>query len=211
MTAIARSSSRSSSLGKALTALLATLVGATLLGACGGAGGGRANVSPGAMPSGATFTGVYSSPQYGEIHMIQTGAQVVAEYSHDERRGRIQGTAQGNLLRFEWTDTRELVVGRPNVTRGRGYFQYTRGEDNSDYLVGEWGHENNETGGGPWRAVRLRNRQPSISGIGARSSGSSASGGDEPMGDDLDGPGSSSGGSGGGSGRSLGGDDLDGF
>jgi hypothetical protein len=175
------------------------------LAACGGGGGGRANVTPGVMPPGETMTGVYQSPQYGEMHLVQTGAQVVADYTHDERRGRLQGTVQGNLLRFEWTERRELVVGRPNVTRGRGYFHFTREADGSFYLLGEWGADDNETGGGPWRSVRLRNRRPQLAGGGGGSSGDEES--SEPQGDDLDGPGSSYSGSSSGSGSS-GSDDL---
>ena len=177
------------------------------LAACGGSGGGRANVSPGVMPPGETFTGVYQSPQYGEMHLVQTGVQVVAEYTHDERRGRLQGTVQGNLLRFEWTERRELVVGRPTVTRGRGYFQFTREADGSYYLLGEWGHDGNETGGGPWRSVRLRNRRPSLSsGSGGATGGEVEDPGES--GDDLDSPGGGgSYGGGSGSGSSGGGSD----
>src|SRR5262245_34452847 len=95
---------------------------------CGG-GGRRANVSPGPMPEGGTFTGIWHSPQYGEMHLSQTGTQVIGCYTKDERRGRIQGTVQGNLMRFEWSERRELVSGRPVTTRGHGYFQYRVGED----------------------------------------------------------------------------------
>lgn len=192
-------------------ALSLSLLAMLALAACGGSGGGRANVSPGPMPPGeTTVTGVYQSPQYGEMHLVQTGVQVVAEYTHDERRGRLQGTLQGNLVRFEWTERRELVVGRPNITRGRGYFQFTRGEDGSYYLLGEWGHDGNETGGGPWRSVRLRNRRPSLaSGGTSSSSGSEDTGGGSPEGDDLDSPGGGgSYGGGSSSGSSGGGDDL---
>lgn len=158
------------------------------LGACGG-GGGRANVSPGVMPAGETFTGVFHSLQYGEMQFVQTGNQVVGEYVKDERRGQIQGTVTGDLLRFEWSERRELVQGRPNISRGRGYFRFVVGDDTDSYLVGEWGHDNNETGGGEWRAVRDRRRRPSLSSArpGATSGGST----EEPQGDSLDSPGTS--------------------
>ncbi len=176
------------------------------LAACGGAG--RANISAGTMPAGQTFTGVWHSPQYGEMQMVQTGNQVIAEYVQDERRGRIQGTAQGDLLRFEWSERRELVAGRPVVTRGRGYFRFVLGEDTDSYIVGEWGHDENETGGGPWRGVRDRRRRPRLStdsGGGATTGGDMGEGGGEG-GDDLDSPGAGSSSSGGTS--SGGGDDL---
>lgn len=159
------------------------------LSGCGGAGGGRANVTPGVMPAGQSFTGVYHSPQYGEMQIVQTGNQIVGEYVQDERRGQIQGTVTGDLMRFEWSERRELVQGRPNITRGRGYFRFIAGEDTDFYLVGEWGHDQNETGGGPWRAVRDRRRRPSLS---TDSHGNTTGAEEENQGDDLDSPGSRS-------------------
>lgn len=132
-----------------------------LVAGCGGSSSGRANVSPGVMPDGGTYNGVYTSVQYGEMNLCQTGTQVIGDFRKNERYGRIQGTVQGNLLRFEWTEDRELVIGRPTRTRGRGYFQYREGEDGDHYILGEWGHDDSETGGGPWRAVKMRgNRRP---------------------------------------------------
>jgi len=140
---------------------------------CGGDGIRHANVSPEPMPAGQTFTGVYHSPQYGEMQMQQTGAQIVGEYTQDERHGRIQGTAQGNLMRFEWSEERELVRGRPTTTRGHGYFRYVPDGNGVDWaLLGEWGHDQNETGGGPWNASRDRRRSPHV---GASTSGGSTS------------------------------------
>lgn len=150
---------------------------------CGG-GGNRANVSPGQMPEGGTFTGIWHSPQYGEMHLVQTGTQVVGCYTKDERRGRIQGTVQGDLMRFEWSERRELVSGRPLTTRGRGYFRYRLGDDGDHYATGEWGHDDNEVGGGEWNAVRdrRRTRRPNADTCGAASSGS-----EEPRGDSFEG------------------------
>jgi hypothetical protein len=124
---------------------------------CGGSSR-RADVPAGPMPAGGSFTGIWHSPQYGEMQLVQTGNRVVGCYVHNERRGRIQGTVQGNLMRFEWSERREMVIGRPTMTRGRGYFQYLIGEDGDHYIRGEWGPDDNETGGGPWNAVRDRRR-----------------------------------------------------
>jgi hypothetical protein len=168
-----------------------------------GCGGGSANLSPGPMPSGETFTGVWHSPQYGTMQIVQTGSAIVGTYERDERRGRIQGTATGDLMRFEWTETREMVAGRRSTTRGRGYFRFSIGGDGDAYLVGEWGHDDNETGGGPWRAARDRRRRPTIDSSGDTSGSSSDAAEDraEGGGDAFpDSGGSSSGGSRGGSG-----------
>jgi hypothetical protein len=141
------------------TIALTVLVLSTLVLAC---GGGRARVSAGPMPTGGTFTGVWSSPQYGEMQMVQTGNAVVGEYHRDERSGRIQGTANGDLLRFEWREERELVQGRPTITTGRGYFRYSIDEAGKHNILGEWGIDDSETGGGEWNAYKLQNRRVSV-------------------------------------------------
>ncbi|MFK7990730.1 MAG: hypothetical protein AB8I08_32215 [Sandaracinaceae bacterium] len=145
-------------MGKHATLWVLVLGVLGLIGAgCGGASGG---VPDGPMPQGGSFTGVWHSPQYGEMQMVQTGQQVVGEYTKDERRGRIQGTVRGGVMRFEWSEERELVAGRPITTRGRGYFVYEIGGDGDHYVRGEWGTDNNTSGGGPWNAVRDRRREP---------------------------------------------------
>lgn len=63
-----------------------------------------------------------------------------------------------------------MVAGRPTTTRGRGYFRYAIGEDGDHYIRGEWGHDDQITGGGPWNAVRDRRARPRTS-SGERTSG----------------------------------------
>lgn len=167
---------------------------------CGGAGG-RVALTPGVMPEGGEFGGVWNSPQYGRMDMVQTGATIVGEYTKNERSGRIEGTAQGDLMRFSWTERRELVAGVPRVNRGRGYFRIVKDAEGFK-LLGEWGHDDSETGGGPWNAVRTRWR-PRLAG---GSDGDGGSGGDDSSSDDSS---ASEGGSGGES--SEGSDDLDGL
>lgn len=141
------------------------LVAVALMAACGGPSN-LADVTAEPMPDGESFTGVYASEQYGEMHLVQTGVGVIGEFRKDDRSGTIQGTTDGNLLRFRWTQTRELVRGRPTESEGRGYFTYVMGEDGRAYLVGEWGLDDAEVGGGPWRAYKLRNREPELQTLG---------------------------------------------
>lgn len=149
-----------------------------------GCGGGSASVSAGPMPSEGSFTGVYFSPQYGEMHMIQNGSSVIGEYKKDERSGRIQGSADGDLMRFEWTERRAMVSNRPTVTQGRGYFKYSIGGSNNEHsLTGEWGLDDNEAGGGPWTAVKSKRREPRLS---SDSDGSSGGSSGDDYGDDSD-------------------------
>lgn len=144
--------------------------------ALGCGGGGSANLRIGTMPPGGTFHGVWQSPQYGNMHLCQSGSQVVGDYEKDERRGRIQGTVQGDVMRFQWEERRELVVGRPSVSRGRGYFRIAQGQDQDWYFQGEWGHDSAEQGGGPWNGVKMRRLRPerctATGSGGARSTGS---------------------------------------
>jgi len=134
----------------ALTLLLGVILG------CGGSQKPKA----GPLPEGATFYGVWQSPQYGNMHMCQSGKQVIGDYVKHERAGRIQGDLDGDLLIFQWEDRRELVSGKPQVRRGRGYFRIEIGEDGDQYVKGEWGMDDDLSGGGPWNAVKLRRGQP---------------------------------------------------
>lgn len=185
------------SIGQARHAWMATVFSLALF-ACGGGHGSRGNVTTGPMPEGGSFSGVWFSPQYGRLDMVQTGASVVGEYTKDERRGRIEGTASGNVMRFQWTESRELIQGRPTITRGRGYWQYVV-DGNEVKLIGEWGHENDETGGGPWNAVRSGRLRPHLSTDPETSdttndNGGDSSGGDSSSGGDTGGGGTTGGG-----------------
>lgn len=139
---------------KAKQIVLALLLGLTL--GCGGSQAPKA----GPLPQGGTFYGVCQSPQYGSMHLCQSGKQVVGDYVKNERAGRIQGDIEGDLLLFQWEDRRELVVGKPQIRRGRGYFHIEIGEDGDQYIKGEWGMDDDVSGGGPWNAVKLRRGQP---------------------------------------------------
>ena len=128
------------------------------------------------MPPGGSFTGVWFSPQYGEMHLLQNGASAIGRYAKDERIGRIQGGVEGDVMRFEWTEQRELIVGRPVQTRGHGYFRIVKDPAEDTWkLVGEWGNDAEERGGGPWNAVKSRTRKPDLDPDGK----SSTSGGEE--------------------------------
>jgi hypothetical protein len=139
---------------KAKQIALALLLGVIL--GCGGSQKPKA----GPLPEGATFYGVWQSPQYGNMHLCQSGKQVIGDYVKHERAGRIQGDVDGDLLVFQWEDRRELVAGKPQIRRGRGYFQIQIGEDGDQYIKGEWGMDDDVSGGGPWNAVKLRKGQP---------------------------------------------------
>jgi len=129
-----------------------------------GCGGNSADIEARTMPEGGSFTGVYHSPQYGEMQVIQTGDSAVGEYKKDERSGKINGSVEGDLMRFEWVEQKAMVSNRPTETRGRGYFRYLIDPSTGDHVLkGEWGIGDNETGGGPWNAWKSKHSQPKLS------------------------------------------------
>jgi hypothetical protein len=118
----------------------------------------------GKMPEGGAFTGVYHSPQYGEMNMIQNGSAVIGEYKQEMRTGKIQGEASGDLMKFEWIEKKALVSNRAQESRGHGYFRYVVDPANGDHLLkGEWGLGDAQLGGGPWNAYKAKNKEPKLS------------------------------------------------
>jgi hypothetical protein len=147
-------------------AVMALWCACLVLGGCGGKTQNPALI-PKSMPSGGSFTGVWFSPQYGEMHLSQSGSNAVGRYEKDERRGRIQGSVEGDIMRFEWTEKREIIKNRPMETKGHGFFRITKNEAEDTWnLAGEWGNDQAETGGGPWTAVRSKTMQPDVEGTG---------------------------------------------
>ncbi|MET0341478.1 MAG: hypothetical protein ABW252_10795 [Polyangiales bacterium] len=132
-----------------------------------GCGGSKDAIVIRSMPPGGSFTGVWFSPQYGEMHILQSGASAIGRYTKDERLGKIQGGIEGDIMRFEWSERREMIVGRPVQTRGHGYFRLVKDDAEDTWkLVGEWGNDANERGGGPWNAVKSKTRRPDVDGSG---------------------------------------------
>jgi hypothetical protein len=115
------------------------------------------------MPAEGSFTGVYFSPQYGEMHMVQNGSAVVGKYKQEERSGSIQGEAEGDLLHFEWTEHKAMVGNRPQEARGHGYFRYMVDASNGDHLLkGRWGLDDDDQGGGEWSAYKSKKGEPDL-------------------------------------------------
>jgi hypothetical protein len=161
-------------------------------------GGGGPSVVAKSMPAGGNFSGVYFSPQYGEMNLIQNGSAVVGEYKQEMRSGKIQGEATGDLLKFEWNEKKAMVSNRAQEARGHGYFRYVVDSSNGDHVLkGEWGLGDDSTGGGPWNAYKAKNKEPHLS------NESSSSGGDSSSSDESETPDSS-----GSSGDDSSGDDL---
>jgi hypothetical protein len=139
-------------------------VALALLWTAAGCGASTPEIKAGNMPEGGNFTGVYFSPQYGEMNLIQNGNAVVGEYKHEMRSGKIQGEVEGDLLRFGWSENKAMVSNRPQEAKGRGYFRYVVDPSNGDHVLkGEWGLGDQEVGGGPWNGYKAKNKEPRLS------------------------------------------------
>lgn len=129
-----------------------------------GCGSSTPEIKAGKMPEGGNFSGVYFSPQYGEMNMIQNGNAVVGEYKHEMRSGKIQGEVEGDLLHFTWTEAKAMVSNRAQESKGKGYFRYVVDASNGDHVLqGEWGLGDSELGGGPWNGYKAKNKEPHLS------------------------------------------------
>jgi hypothetical protein len=152
------------------------------LAACGPA---TTSVKPGTMPEGGSYHAVWHSPQFGRMELCDSRGTVVGEYQKDTRHGRIHGKVKGDLLRFEWTEEKHVVRGRPNVMNGRGYFKLIQTDEGRFRIEGEWGYGDDEVGGGPWAANQIRGAAPDNCYASVRKQASS-SGGSDPFGDDAE-------------------------
>lgn len=136
--------------------VLASVVSAGHVG-CGGAAANQpaGSMSAGPMPAGGDWSGVYYS-DWGRLEMQRTGDTVVGEFRSDTKTGRISGTANGNLLTFQFTQNDETIPARPRTFQGAGQFKYYI-DDNGDHkLQGSWGFGAEVDDGGPWNATRSR-------------------------------------------------------
>lgn len=128
-----------------------------------------ADVKPGPMPDGATWTGVYYSPLFGELHLVQEGNQVTGRWNRPvkDRWGSVDGTVSGNLLKFKWREIPYGLVTAQSEKHGKGYFVYSRppGENVDDVFKGEVGRNDDEVGQ-VWEAIKQRNVKPDIASIG---------------------------------------------
>ena len=80
----------------------------------------------------------------------------------------MKGTITGDVAHFDWTERTVGMVGASGTRSGKGYFRYTRpeGDNMDDRLLGEWGFDDAEIGGGEWDSVKQRNKSPDLKSIG---------------------------------------------
>lgn len=128
--------------------------------------GQNVTVSQGPMPTDETFTGVYRSPQIGDLELVQTGSALTGRYEYDRGSchvtATLEGTVEGNVAQLRWTENHR-PCGRIAPVVGRAYFLYmleTTANVTRGRLFGRWGYNDDDREGGPWMAFKLPNRTP---------------------------------------------------
>lgn len=134
---------------------------------CGDSPGANApHVTPGNMPDGEAWTGVYFHQVFGNLHMIEQDTNVIAKWQRTDKSawGRLSGTKNGNVLHFQWSETKYGMVGPSATTSGRGYFVYKMGKEGIAELDGQYGMGQDETGS-DWHCVKQQRQNPDLNSI----------------------------------------------
>jgi hypothetical protein len=158
-----------------MVATLAATMGIPFVTAGCGAGAGKtAEITPGDMPAGSSWTGVWYSELYGYLHLVQDGNAVAGKWlrPHKDRWGELKGKTTGNVIRFEWTEHTIGLVGPNAQKKGKGYFKFSppTADQAFDTLAGEIGRGEDETGD-PWEAIRQKDIMPDLASIGGSGAG----------------------------------------
>lgn len=93
----------------------------------------------------ALAAGTFDS-NWGEVRLRVDGARVTGDYDHNG--GRIEGTLDGNVIRYRWTEA--------SGGAGRGVWVV----GSTGVLVGTWGTGNDEVRGGGWNLTRHHEPSP---------------------------------------------------
>ena len=124
-------------------------------------------IRAGDMPAGGEWTGVYYSPTYGSLHLIEEGDTIKGRWrtTGGEAWGELTGKPDGNLLRYEWVEHKIGMVGPSSTSKGHGYFKYVKPDTaDPDKIEGEWGLNDAESGS-PWSATKQNNVQPNLDSV----------------------------------------------
>ncbi len=119
-------------------------------------------IQQGAMPDGGSWSGVWFS-NWGEMTIETDGSSIVGQFCDEEnnRYGRLEGTARGDVLRLHWTTSDVSMGNRPRESEGSAIVQFSfteQGENQGMRFEGTWGFNTSNDGGGPLRADRSGHR-----------------------------------------------------
>lgn len=146
-----------------------------------------ANITPGSMPDGGEWDGVYYDMLFGNLHLKASGNLVKGKWQRPRKGqwGQLTGNIDGNVMRFDWEEFVDGLVGPNSKKKGKGYFVYKRpeGDNVDDIIEGEIGKGLNEVGT-EWRAIKQRNVKADLDSIGG--AGASDVGGGDWDGDNTE-------------------------
>ncbi len=152
-------------------ALITAVLAVSALAGCGPKplGAKLAQIESAPMPENATWEGVYFSPLFGTLHLVPEGNLINGRWQRPSKGewGKLQGNANGSVLRFDWDEYKDGLVGPNSKKSGKGYFVYSRpdGDNVDDILKGAIGRGADETGS-DWVAIKQRNVKANIHSIG---------------------------------------------
>jgi|HubBroStandDraft_5_1064220.scaffolds.fasta_scaffold339491_2 hypothetical protein len=137
------------------------------LAACGGPSAAVAHVTPGNMPEGESWTGVYFHPVFGYLHLVEQDTSVIGKWKRADQSawGELSGTKVGNVLHFQWKEHKYGLVGPAAEQHGKGVFVYKMGSDNKiAELDGQFGMDDDEVGS-EWHNIKQVNLKPDLGSI----------------------------------------------
>jgi hypothetical protein len=126
-----------------------------------------AKITPGEMPSGEVWTGVYFHPVYGHLHIVEQDSNIVGKWKRADSSawGELSGTKTGNVVHFTWKEHKYGLVGPASESHGKGYFVYKMGEEGKiAELDGQFGLNDDETGS-DWHNVKQVRETPDLNSI----------------------------------------------
>jgi hypothetical protein len=134
---------------------------------CGGGQGAKfANIKAGEMPEGQAWPGVYYNPVYGYLHIVEQDGAASGRWKRTDGShwGELSGTAEGNVLRFEWKEHRYGAVGPSADSHGKGVFVFKPGENNIPELTGKYALDDSDSVG-EWHCVKQVGMKPDLTQI----------------------------------------------
>jgi hypothetical protein len=121
---------------------------------CSGGGGTRMNsqIHRGPMPEGGTWAGIWFT-NWGEMSISTQGSSVVGEFCQEDRNryGRLEGTANGDVLTLHWITNDVTMGGAQRQTEGSAIVQFSfvqAGENRGMHFEGTWGYDRSNADGG---------------------------------------------------------------
>jgi hypothetical protein len=145
-----------------------------------------AKVSPGSLPAGETFKGVWYNEVWGYLHMVPNGNNVIGRWQSKQNGvwGKMTGTISGDVIKFDWEEHKAGAIGPSAIRRGKGYFKFVPKEPpDTPALIGEWGYGENEVGGGGWDSKKQKDLEPDLNSLKSDDDPTVDTGWDAPVGE----------------------------